>query len=62
MQGIEFAVFVFVIKRFITNRREVSGIVQEVPSSESKRLASALVKTVILEEAVKERRSVLAFN
>ena len=29
---------------------KVSGMVKEVPSSESKRRASALVKTVILEE------------
>jgi len=41
---------------------KVSGMVQEVPSSESKRRASALVKTVILEEVRKEGKRVLVFN
>ena len=41
---------------------KVSGMVQEVPSSESKRRASALVKTVILEEERKEGKRVLVFN
>ena len=40
---------------------KVSGMVQEVPSSESKRLASALVKTVILEGG-KGGKSVLVLN
>ena len=41
---------------------KVSGMVQDVPSSESKRRASALVKTVILEEVRKEGKRVLVFN
>ena len=41
---------------------KLSGMVQEVPSSESKRRASALVKTVILEEERKEGKRVLVFN